>query len=441
VADFDVVKISLLPPTENVGKDDLLVIDKLQPSNQYTTNSITIGLLVDFITRSDLNFTGDVTFIGTIQAPPDYTLDGIFDRITIRESITLEEGAEVSGLYLNDLDDVVIDLPEVGDAIVYVGEGIFRNQSIDGDYVKEAPNNGRTYARKNNEWTDITDCIRCPGENTDTIGDVSIIKLTTGDVFVGDPVRFSATIGGDATDVSYSWSVSPETAIIANDRGLNFTIDVRPLIDYVAKVISGQNSSQNVSSYEPYINDTATLLDPSVDFSKIKEETLYSWSTAANNSSIIIRTDKTITVSLTRIINYITNWVGSFVQEYGVLTGEYFSVNIDESVRQLYVTKNSSIGQSTEVPRPYDLTETDTYSWEVRPTMASIRNINSDLVSITFQYPLDYAVTCQVNSSVAIDSPRTGAISVTIEDTFRLLTDPNNQLIMTEANEYVIYDR
>ena len=441
MADFDVVKISELTPTEDVGKDDLLVVDKLQLSTEYVTNSITIGKLVDFITSSDLNFTGDITFVNTIQAPPDYTLDGIFDRVTIRESITLLEGAEVNGLYLDDLEDVEIDSPEVGDVILYAGEGIFRNRSIGRDYVREAPADGRTYARKNGVWTDITDCIRCPDEGkVGTIGDVSVIRLTTGDIFVNDPVRFSATIGGDSTDVMYSWTTSPATAIIVSDRESNYAIDFSPLVDYIVEVISGQNQTQDILYYEPYINETATLLGDFINFSNLKEGSSYSWSTATNNSNIIIRNDKTIVVSLTRVIDHITNWVMNFVEEYSVSREEYFSVNIDKSMRQLYMTKISSFGQSTEVPKPYSLDDSSNYTWEVRPSMASVRNVNSDSTIITFQYPFNYAVTCRVSSPTAIDNPRTGALNITIEDTFRILTDPENDVITTELDDPIAYD-
>ena len=74
---FDAVKISELPPSELVLKDDLMVVDRLQAGRTYITNAVRLGKIIDYITTLDLNFTGNLTFNNTIQPLPGNTLDAI----------------------------------------------------------------------------------------------------------------------------------------------------------------------------------------------------------------------------------------------------------------------------------------------------------------------------------------------------------------------------
>ena len=167
MADLDSIKIHLLPPSDDIDKDDLLVIDRISTSSEYITNSVRLGRVIDFITTLDLNFTGDVTFVNTIQPPPTYTLNGIFDNVTVRQSLTLLDGVEVNGISLDDLEGVNVNSPLIGQTLVYrmdpyTNEGVFVNDVVVCDGMEEAPVDGRIYARQNGAWTDITDCIRCP---------------------------------------------------------------------------------------------------------------------------------------------------------------------------------------------------------------------------------------------------------------------------------------
>ena len=176
MTNFEAIKISKLPPTELVLKDDLLVVDRLKTDGNYVTNAVRIAKVADLITTLDLNFTGNVTFINTIQPPLNEELDGIFDHLTVRQSLTINEGADVNGLFLNHLEDVTVDNPKEGDILVYspndmTGEYEFLNTPG----IPFPPNtNGKIYAWGEGTWIDITDCLKCP---TYTIGEAIILKI------------------------------------------------------------------------------------------------------------------------------------------------------------------------------------------------------------------------------------------------------------------------
>ena len=214
---FDAVKISELPPSELVFKDDLMVVDRLQAGRTYVTNAVRLGRVVDYITTLDLNFTGNITFNNTIQPLPGNNLDAIFDNVTIRQSITLEDGVEVNGLYLDDLEDVTVENPVVGDIIMYTNDPVTRDSKfINVPGVTEAPKDGKIYARSNGEWVDITDCLRCP---TNEIGPVVIIKIDDDTPDVGTVNTFRATtptLDTSITDLTYVWTANSNLVTYTN---------------------------------------------------------------------------------------------------------------------------------------------------------------------------------------------------------------------------------
>ena len=440
MADFDAIKISELTPTEVVSKEDLLVIDRLQPDSEYITYTVTIGNIVDFITTLDLNFTGDVTFIGTIQPPPTLQLDAIFDNVYIRQSITFEDGVEVNGLYLNDLDDVVIDQPEVGETLVYqidpiTKEGLFKNSNLFGDFVTDAPSDGQVYARKNGEWKDITDCIRCPVEDATTIGDVTIVKDTPGRIIVGDPVDFTATVNGDEDTLVFKWSTSPNTSVIVQTFSQRVVIDVGSFVDYIASIIS----VQDIGDYTLSMSGN-TISGTNINFAMVGSHADYSWSTSTNSALITLRNDQTKSVNLTEVINYIVNWV---MESPGIIeTPEegIYEIHIDHSSRKLDVIKKLSTGVRVSIDLSSGVDSTQIYDWEVDMSMASIRNLNSDTTTITFGQAVNYAVICTVTSPDAVDSPRTGVYEISIADTYRILTDPNEFFLQTHDRINLIYE-
>ena len=223
---FDAVKISELPPSELVFKDDLMVVDRLQAGRTYVTNAVRIGKLVDYITTLDLNFTGNVTFNNTIQPLPGNSLDAIFDNVTIRQSITLEDGVEVNGLYLDNLEDVTVEDPVVGDIIMYTNDPVTRESKfVNVPGITEAPKDDRIYARSNGEWIDITDCLRCP---TTEIGQVVIIQVDNVPPAVETVHTFRATtpvLDASITDLTYEWTANSNLVTYTNptDQSTNVT--------------------------------------------------------------------------------------------------------------------------------------------------------------------------------------------------------------------------
>lgn len=93
-----------------MGPEDQLVINDVQPGTQEITSRIAVGSFVNWITGQDLNFTGDISFLGikpNANNPNDFDIE--VDNITINKSITLGPNAEINGLYVDDLEDVEID--------------------------------------------------------------------------------------------------------------------------------------------------------------------------------------------------------------------------------------------------------------------------------------------------------------------------------------------
>ena len=108
----EAIKISALPgiTIATMGPEDQLVINDVQPGTQEITSRIAVGSFVNWITGQDLNFTGDISFLGikpNPNNPNDFDIE--VDNITINKSITLGPNAEIDGLYVDDLEDVEID--------------------------------------------------------------------------------------------------------------------------------------------------------------------------------------------------------------------------------------------------------------------------------------------------------------------------------------------
>ena len=108
----DAIKISALPgiTIATMGPEDQLVINDVQPGVDEITSRIAVGSFVNWITGQDLNFTGDVTFLGIKPNPlnpNDFNIEA--DNITINKSIEFGPTVVVSGLFIDDLEDVEID--------------------------------------------------------------------------------------------------------------------------------------------------------------------------------------------------------------------------------------------------------------------------------------------------------------------------------------------
>lgn len=112
---FSTVKVGNIPKINlsNIdGKDRLIINDTNGPIT--TTNTIEIGDFIGYIQAIDLTFTGEITFNndvfikGDLVPPPGSDLNMTVDELTIRQELNLESTV-VTGLSLNDLDDVSYD--------------------------------------------------------------------------------------------------------------------------------------------------------------------------------------------------------------------------------------------------------------------------------------------------------------------------------------------
>ena len=95
------------------GKDHFIINDTSGASP--TTNKIEIGDFIGYLQSLDLTFTGDVTFGSDVYFNGDSTpapgaeLNITADKLTVRQELNLESTVVVTGLSLNDLDDVSYD--------------------------------------------------------------------------------------------------------------------------------------------------------------------------------------------------------------------------------------------------------------------------------------------------------------------------------------------
>lgn len=456
MADYEAIKISSLTPTETLIKDDFLVVDKLQPGTDYITSKATVGTVANFLASSDLNFTGNVTFSNTIQPPPSLTLDAVFDNLVIRESLTISDGATVSGLFLDYLEDVKIVSPQEGESLVYridpSGIGYFRNEVVLSDVVEEAPDDGRIYARQSEAWKDITDCIKCPDEVIDQIGNVliSIADGTDPNNIINDvPIAFSATIDGNVEDVTFSWSTVPNSVIIVTpfdtDEG-RVVVQVDGLIRYIIGIIMTFINNNGIEIPYDY-----TVSSPSGD-GKIKVETPYislpivneidttrvSWSVSTNTASIFIRDVNDSVIKLDNLLSHIIRCI----QEDGMITAEQgsYSATVDSQTNDLIVTKMLNTGVNVEIETDVDDNIALTNDWNLSPVTHTMTNRTTDQAVITFNEPINYFVTCTAESNTAVDSPSTGVFEVLIKDNYRLAMDPSGDYLLDEDGDFLIYD-
>lgn len=215
MASFEPIKFSELPNTPLLARDDLLMVEKIDD-----TNAVRVGNLIDLFVQTDINFTGNVTFSGTIMPDIISTLDGVFDSLTITNNIELPEN--IDKLFLKfDFEDVktfsIIDnqlLEYRYDA--KTERSFFTNVQIGEDYVEPSPEEDGVYARKEGLWVDIEPCIRCPGD-AENIGNATVTRINNDPLLYNLPHFFRVDISGSPEDVQYQWSVTPDADITVLD--------------------------------------------------------------------------------------------------------------------------------------------------------------------------------------------------------------------------------
>ena len=463
LSDIVRVKISELDEIvfSDVNDQDQFVVNDVSVTDpsSIATFRISFGGVIDYISKHDLNFSGNNTYLNTIQSPAGKQLDGIFDDLTVKRNFILAPTTTVQGFNLNtDADDVSITLGGLVPGSILVwdpnalqGDGAWVN-AMGADFgLEDAPVDGRVYARKDGLWKDITDCIKCPEDNVSTIGPVTITKVTSGDVLVNKPITFTALNTGDADDVKYTWSVIPNTVIIASVDNEKITIIFDEVIDYIVRVVandfwavdSPQSSNYNVTVSETIgqVLITAETNDVQVNVPILYSASVegnvrnpnYSWSVSPNTATITIRDTNKALISFTEAIDYIIKCIVTSTDATDSPQDATYNVGVNNLIGNVEVTKVTSgdvyVNQEVEFITTNDGSSSNvSYDWSVIPSTVVIRNKNSQTANITFVNPTDYAVTCTLASPTATDSPRSDTYSLYLNDTFRIETQEREDI-------------
>ena len=161
---FSTVKVSDLPPI-NLGtldgQDHLIINDN--EGTTKSTNIIELGELIGYVEAQDLTFTGDITFEndtyfgGSILPKPGDELTIEVDYLNIRQELNVEDFVKVTGLELNDLEDVDYDTASIqqGQALLWDSVNkVFVNRNVDTEPVyfdrPITPAEGDLWWRKDN---------------------------------------------------------------------------------------------------------------------------------------------------------------------------------------------------------------------------------------------------------------------------------------------------
>lgn len=161
---FSTVKVSKLPDI-NLGTldggDHLIINDN--DGALKSTNIIKLEDVIGFIEAQSLTFTNDITFEagtffnGTIEPQPGGELTIDTDFINIRQGLNVEDFVVVTGLELNDLEDVGYDQANITPNQALIWDDInkvFVNGDIDSTpvYFNQplTPREGDLWWRKDN---------------------------------------------------------------------------------------------------------------------------------------------------------------------------------------------------------------------------------------------------------------------------------------------------
>lgn len=162
---FSTVKVSALPDVNlNTvdGKDHFIINDNEGATK--TTNKIEVGEFVGYIESLPLVFKNDITFEqdvvvgGEIKPLPGSELTITVDNLNIRQELNLESTVVVTGLELNDLEDVDYDSSSIeeGDTLIWDSTNkVFKEGTVTGDSpvyftVPTNPKPGDLWWRKDN---------------------------------------------------------------------------------------------------------------------------------------------------------------------------------------------------------------------------------------------------------------------------------------------------
>ena len=102
----DAVKISDLPDVSSFGPADQFIVNDVATGSDGVTSLISVGSFVGWLTSQDLQFSGNIELGGIVPGPSglNITVNGIY----VKDSIEIDPFANVSGIDIDDLDDVLI---------------------------------------------------------------------------------------------------------------------------------------------------------------------------------------------------------------------------------------------------------------------------------------------------------------------------------------------
>ena len=189
----DAVRISDLPVASSFGPEDVLVVNDITGADEITS-TIAVGSFVNWITTQDLKFTGTLE-VGNIVPDPVNGFNVTVTSIHVDDKLSIDPFADIEGIELDDLDDVVIDegLLSHGHTLMWDSQqsawvNDFLSGANAGDTVKTdfdllrdsidtlndsiellmdsidakldpAPSDGGYYAMQNGEWVDISESV------------------------------------------------------------------------------------------------------------------------------------------------------------------------------------------------------------------------------------------------------------------------------------------
>ena len=398
----DAVKISSLPDVTvgSFGKQDHFIVNDVSEDSVGVTRKISVGSFVNWITTQELSF--DNIEVNNITPGPgglNVTVDGIY----IKDDITVGPGADISGIKLDHLDDVDIDtgLLDQGDALVWDEQkGVWTNG--EGGF-RDAPNDGRTYGRKNGEWIDITDCLRCPGDGN--IGNVSIKKLSSGDVVIGDIVSFRAEVSGTADNLFYQWTITPSTFTSSDSTSNTIEVTFQEAKDYRLNVRVSGDIPDSPQEAEYLVTALSSPKDPEDSYNLLSDPLLQKIITENGvyiNTEFVPRGTPIGIFNITRL----TDGDIKYGQEY----------------RYEATIANGA---------PSDVT----YAWNVS-SGAVISNEDKKVCTVKYVSGTNFTLTCEVTAFQSPDSPQVRNISAefgTFVDEFE-----SNSLTPGKGTTYVV---
>ena len=164
----DAVRISDLDPIEfdELTSLDELVINDIDPNDAARENIVTkrttISSFIDYLTSLNLVFDKGITINGTLKPEPGEDLVVELTDLNIKGQLTLENTAQVKGLYLNrHLDDVFINPDALEENYgLFWDPDVLDKQGFQGSWVakpaiEDAPKDGKEYVRKDGEWVSV----------------------------------------------------------------------------------------------------------------------------------------------------------------------------------------------------------------------------------------------------------------------------------------------